>query len=275
MGIRVRAGRVLADTDTETSPRVVVVNRAFVAAYLENVPIERVIGVSLGVNAVRNGDKKVDSTIAGVVDDMKQDRPGDPPQPEMYVSYAQLPDHNNGAQAFVVLRTADDPLAHVDSLRAAIREEDPALAVDSVMTMDERIGNSLSRPRMYAALFIGFAAFALVIAGAGLFGVLSQSVSQRSRELAVRTALGATRASVIGVALKQMSVAMAAGLVIGLAASAGLSNNLAPFIYGVSTRDWLSFGVAPIALILVGVIACVVPARRVAQTDPVQVLRES
>src|SRR5204862_1976017 len=136
------------------------------------------------------------------------------------------------------------PISHVESLRAAIREEDPALAVDSVMTMDERIGSSLSRPRMYAVLFVGFAAFALVIAGAGLFGVLSQSVTQRSRELAVRTALGASRAAVIVVALKQMGVAMAAGLVIGLAASAGLSNSLSPFIYGVSTRDWLSFGVA-------------------------------
>jgi ABC-type antimicrobial peptide transport system permease subunit len=143
------------------------------------------------------------------------------------------------------------------------------------MTMDQRVGESMSQPRMYAALFIGFAVFALVIAGTGLFGVLSQTVSQRSRELAVRTALGASRASVIGVALKQMGIAMIAGLALGIAASAGLSNNLTPFIYGVSTRDWMSFGVAPIVLIVVGTIACVVPARRVAQTDPVQVLRET
>jgi ABC-type antimicrobial peptide transport system permease subunit len=142
------------------------------------------------------------------------------------------------------------------------------------MTMDQRVGNSLSRPRMYAVLFVGFAVFALVIAGAGLFGVLSQSVSQRARELAVRTALGATRASVIGVALKQMGIAMIAGVAVGLAASAVLSNNLSPFIYGVSTRDLLSFAVAPIVLLIAGAIACIVPARRVAQTDPVQVLRE-
>jgi putative ABC transport system permease protein len=86
---------------------------------------------------------------------------------------------------------------------------------------------------MYAALFLGFAVFALVIAGAGLFGVLSQSVSQRSRELAVRTALGASRGAIIGIALKQMAIAMIAGVVFGLAASAVLSNNLSPFIYGV------------------------------------------
>jgi putative ABC transport system permease protein len=100
-------------------------------------------------------------------------------------------------------------------------------------------------------------------------------VSQRSRELAVRTALGASRGAVVGVALKQMSVAMIAGVAVGLAASAALSNQLSPFVYGVSTRDWISFGVAPLVLAIVGVIACVVPARRVAQTDPVQVLRET
>src|SRR4030095_13871082 len=108
--------------------------------------------------------------------------------------------------------TADDPARYVDVLRTAIREEDPAIALDAVMTMDQRVGESLSRPRTYAVLFGGFAAFALVIAGAGLFGVLSHSVTQRSRELAVRTALGASRTQVISVALKQMGIAMITGL---------------------------------------------------------------
>ena len=143
------------------------------------------------------------------------------------------------------------------------------------MTMDQRVGENLSRPRIYAVLLGGFAVFALVIAGAGLFGVLSQTVTQRSRELAVRSALGASRGAVIAVALKQMAIAMGAGLVIGVAASAGLSNNLSPFVYGVSTLDWLSFSIAPLVLIAVGVIACIVPARRVAQTDPISVLREA
>jgi putative ABC transport system permease protein len=274
LGIRVRAGRALNDADNANAPRAVVVNRSFVASFLDDVPIERAVGLSLGKDAIRSGKDKVDATIVGVVDDLKQDRPGDPPQPEMFVSYAQLPG-NQGSQGFVVLRTVDDPIAHVESLRTAIRDEDPALAVDTVMTMDERIGSSLARPRMYAALFAAFAGFALVIAGTGLFGVLSQTVSQRSRELAVRTALGATRASVIAIALKQIGVAMAVGLAVGIGMSAALSSNLAPFVYGVSTRDVLSFVVAPIALTVVGVIACVVPARRVANADPVKILRET
>ena len=276
LGIRLRAGRVLNDTDTAIAPRVVVVNRTFVAKYLENVPIEQAIGVSLGTAAVRaaTSDGRVDATIVGVVDDMTQNRPDEPPQSEMYVSFAQLPGVNHGQQFFVVARTVEEPMAHVETLRTAIREEDPAIALDAVMTMDQRVGSSLSRPRLYAVLFAGFAAFALVIAGAGLFGVLSHSVTQRSRELAVRTALGASRGRVVGVALKHVGLAIASGLVIGLSASAALSNQLSPFIYGVSTRDWLSFGVAPVVLAIVGVLACVVPARRVARTDPVQVLRE-
>jgi ABC-type antimicrobial peptide transport system permease subunit len=246
-----------------------------VTKYLEHIPLERAVGMSLGLDAIRAPKGKVETTIVGVVEDMKQDRPDEPPQPEMYVSYWQQRGVNFGSQAIVVARTVDDPNLYVETLRTVLREEDPAIALDAVMTMDERVGVSLARPRLYAVLFAGFAVFALVIAGTGLFGVLSQTVSQRSRELAVRTALGASRASVIGVALKQMSIAMFAGLVIGIAASAGLSNNLTPFIYGVSTRDWISFGVAPLVLVIVGTIACVVPARRVAQTDPVQVLRET
>ncbi len=275
LGIRLRAGRVLNDADSPTAPTAVVVNRTFVAKYLENIPIEQAIGLSLGTNAVRAAVGKVEASIVGVVDDMKQERPDEPPQSEIYVSFAQLPGINHGQQAYLVARTTGDPLGYVEALRTALREEDPTIALDAVMTMDQRVGTSLSRPRLYAVLFLGFAVFALVIAGAGLFGVLSQSVSQRSRELAVRTALGASRAAVIGTVLRQVAVATAAGLVIGLAASAALSNNLAPFVYGVSTTDWLSFGVAPAALLLVGAMACVMPAKRVAQTDPVVVLRES
>ena len=277
LGIRLRAGRFLTGADTATAPRVVVVNRTFVAKYLDGIPVEQAIGVSLGTSVVRAAASAgtYEASIAGVVDDMKQDRPDEPPQSEIYVSFAQLRGVNHGGQAFVVARTADDPLAYVETLRTALREQDPAIALDAVMTMDQRVGNSLSRPRIYAVLFGGFAVFALVIAGAGLFGVLSHSVSQRSRELAVRTALGASRGTLIGVALKQMGVAMIGGVAIGMAASAALSSNLSPFVYGVSTRDWISFGAAPIVLLLAGVAACVVPARRVADTDPVEVLRET
>lgn len=278
LGIRLLAGRPLTEADDANAPSVVVVNRSFVRKYLDDVPVEQAVGLSLGRSAFRSvtqTDQGVapEITIAGVVDDVKQDGPDGAPQPEIFIAFAQLSKYFL-SQAFVVVRTVDDPAGHVEALRTALREEDAALALDTVMTMDQRVGLALSRPRLYAVLFLGFAAFALVIAGAGLFGVLSHSVSQRSRELAVRTALGASRGAVIAVAVKQMSVAIAAGVAIGLALSAALANQLTPFIYGVSAHDWISFGVAPLVLVIVGTIACVVPARRVAQTDPVAVLRD-
>jgi hypothetical protein len=274
LGMRVRAGRLLTDRDDANAPRAVVVNRSFVRKYLDDIPIEQAVGVSLGTAVMRTSESRPEAFVVGVVDDLKQDAPDGVPQPEMFVSYAQLPGVNHGSQAYLLLRTADDPVAHVETLRTALREEDPLLAIDAVMTMDERVGRSAARPRAYAALLGGFAVFAMIIAGVGLFGVLSFSVTQRSRELAVRTALGASRPAVVGVALKQIAVALFAGLAIGVAMAIAFSNSLSPFLYGVSATDWLSFGVAPVALMIVGIAACVVPARRVARTDPVQVLRE-
>ena len=274
LGLRLRAGRALDDRDRLGASTAVVVNRSFVREFLDDVAPSRVIGVSIGKRAVWGTANDGDATIVGVVDDLRQDAVDGAPQPELFVSLAQFNQANLGEGSIVLVRTADDPERYVDALRTAIREEDQAIALDAVMTMDQRVGESLSRPRTYAVLFGGFAMFALVIAGAGLFGVLSHSVSQRSRELAVRTALGASRAAVIGVALRQMGSAMIAGLMIGVTASVALSSNLAPFIYGVSTTDWLSFSIAPIVLLVAGTIACVVPARRVARTDPVVVLRD-
>ena len=275
LGIRVRAGRPLTAADDLNAPRVVVVNRSFVRKYFDDVPIEQAIGLSLGTAIFRNfGDKeRRETTVVGVVDDVKQAAPDAAPQPELFIAYAQVL-NTYSSQAFVVLRTADDPAAHIETLRTALRDEDPALALDAVMTMDQRVGLSVARPRTYAVLLGGFAVFALLIAGAGLFGVLSYSVTQRSRELAVRSALGASRAAVIGVALKQISVALIVGLVTGIALAAAFANRLSPFLYGVAPTDWLSFGVAPLVLIVVGIAACLVPARRVARTDPVQVLRQ-
>jgi ABC-type antimicrobial peptide transport system permease subunit len=252
-----------------------VVNRSFVRKYLDDMPLEQAIGVPLGAMAVRGTkpDRTI-ATIVGVADDLRQDTVDAPEQPEMFINMAQLAESALGSNSIVIIRTSDDPLAYVETLRSVARDIDPRIALDGVMTLEERLGQSLSRPRVYAVLLGGFALFALLIAGAGLFGVLSYSVTQRSRELAVRSALGATRAAVVRVALKQISIALAAGLAVGLALAIALSNNLAPFLYGVRTTDWLSFGVAPIALLAVGIAACVFPARRVARTDPISVLRQ-
>ena len=273
LGIRVVAGRPLTDADSAAAPPAVVVNRSFVKQYLDDVPLERAVGQSLGMNATRESKVQAPTRIVGIVDDVKQDGPDGPPQAEMFVSVAQLPGLNFEGW-YLVVRTEDDPAAFVDSLRALVREQDPALAIDSVLTMDQRVGASLSKPRSYAILLGGFAAFALLIAGTGLFAVLSYTVTQRSRELAVRSALGATRGNIVGLVFRQMATTTCGGLVIGLASAWMLSTSLAPFVYGVSARDGLSFATSTALLLLAGTVACVVPARRVAQADPITTLRE-
>jgi putative ABC transport system permease protein len=275
LGVRVRAGRALRDTDTAGAPTVVVVNRSFVRKYLDDMPIEQAIGQPLNGGAVQGTAPEGPATIVGVADDLRQGSVEAPDQPEMFVSMAQLREAALGPSSILIIRTAGNPVAYVEAMRSAVREEDARIALDGVMTLEQRVGQSLSRPRVYAVLLGGFAMFAMLIAAAGLFGVLSFSVMQRARELAIRSALGATRAGVVGAAVRQVGVAIAAGLAIGVAATIVLANNLAPFLYGVSATDWLSFVAAPALLVIAGVAACVVPARRVAHTDPVQVLREN
>jgi predicted permease len=275
LGVRLRSGRLLNDGDVVGSPTVVVVNRSFVRRFLDDVPPERAVGLSLGTRAVSGATYDGDVTIAGVTDDLRQDAVDAPDQPEMFVAFAQLAQSTQGASSIAVIRTADDPAAYVEALRSAVREEDDAIALDAVMTLEQRVANSLSRPRVYAVLLGGFAVAALLIAGAGLFGVLSYSVTQRSRELAVRSALGAGSATVVRAAVQPMGVAIVGGVTLGLAVSALVSDQMAPFVFGVSTTDWLSFSVAPIVLLIAAALACMVPARRVAQTDPVVVLREA
>jgi len=273
LGIRLVAGRPLTDADSATTPPVVVVNRSFVKQYLDDVPLDRALGQSLGMAATRESQVQAPTQIVGIVDDVKQDGADGPPQPEMFVSVAQLPSLNFEGW-YLVVRTEGDPAAMVDSLRALVREQDPAIAIDSVLTMDQRVGASLSTPRSYALLLGGFAVFAWLIAGTGLFAVLSCTVTQRSRELAVRSSLGASRGNIVGLVFRQMATTTGSGLIVGLAAAWLLSTSVAPFVYGVSSRDWVSFTASTALLLLAGSVACLVPARRVAQADPIQILRE-
>lgn len=276
LGVRIRAGRPITGTDVAGSPTAVVVNRSFVRRYLDDVPIERAIGASLGSHAVSGTAYSGDATVVGVTDDLRQGAIDAPDQPEMFVALAQMTEASQqGASSIVVVRTAGDPAAYVETLRTVMREEDPGIALDAVMSMDQRVGQSVSRPKVYAVLLAGFALAALLIAGAGLYGVLSHCVAQRSRELAVRSALGASRVAVVRVALSQISMSLIAGLAAGVGIAVALAGNLAPFLYGVPVTDWISFAAGPLFLLVAGTLACAVPARRVARTDPIQVLRES
>ncbi len=272
MGLRLRAGRFLTDSDSETSQPVLVVNKSFADQYLGDNPVGRRLPLSLY--------RQAEWEIVGVVDDMKQGglqnagfvSTADTAQPEMFSSYRQFgamrPD-----SIFFVARTAGDPSALAPALRAIVKEQAPDLVLDSVMSMDDRLMSSLSRPRAYALVLAAFAAFALAIAAVGLFGVLSYSVAQRSREIGVRTALGAQTLDVVALVLRSGMAITGAGLAAGLAVASLLVTALSKILYGVSPYDPLTFVAVPVVLASAAALACIAPARRAARIDPIRALR--
>jgi ABC-type lipoprotein release transport system permease subunit len=174
------------------------------------------------------------------------------------------------ARSFVWLQ---DPSALATAARTIVREEDPTLPVDSILTMEDRVAASLAGPRSYAGFLVGFALCALAIAGVGLFGVLSYATSQRTPEIGLRSALGAWRGDVLALVGQQAVSITCLGLAVGLMAAFFLSQSLATLIYGISTRDAISFLVVPLVLIVVPIAACAAPAWRATRIDPLIALR--
>jgi putative ABC transport system permease protein len=277
MRLRVREGRPITDTDTATSPRVVVVNRTFATQYLGAQPV----GLHLRLRYIREADWEV----VGVVDDMRQGsvstQPNpttfggvlDPPQPELFFAHRQW--EGTIEELIIVLRSSGDPGALADDVRAVVRAEDASLPVDSVMTMEERVAGSLAGPRTYMVFLLGFALCALVIAGVGLCGVLSHTTAQRTREIGLRTALGAQRADVLRLVSRQALVMTMSGIAIGLLAAFVLTQSLSTLLYGVTARDAMSFLIVPFVLVLVSMAACAVPAWRATRINPIDALRAS
>jgi putative ABC transport system permease protein len=263
MGIRLLEGRTFDDLDVTTSEPVVIVNRTFARTYFTGSAVGRRI-------PVRIEDGRDDWTIAGVVDDVLMRSATEPPQPEIYVSVNQLL-RGLSSDPALVIRASTRPEALTATVRTVIRDQDSALALDSVMTMEDRLLGTLAR--LYAVVLGGFALFALVIAAVGLFGGLSYTVAQRAREIGVRTALGATRADIVRLVVKQGVTVTVAGVLCGVAGAFVLSRWMGTVLYGVTAHDLASFLAMPAVLVVVALAACYVPARRAASIDPLRVLR--
>jgi putative ABC transport system permease protein len=275
MRLRLVAGRTLSDADSATAPPAVVVNRSFARQYLGDHPV----GLHIPQHGRRAGglrfaNENADWEIVGVVEDMRQDSVDSTPQPEVFASFKQL---TSGAgrnlDSILIVRTTADPTTYVSTLRSIVHEQAPALALDSVMTMEDRVMTSLAKPRLYAVVLAWFGVFAVLIAGVGLFGVLSFNVAQRTREIGVRSALGAQTRDIVALVLGQALWIVGAGVAIGLAAALAGVRLLSAFLYGVSPHDALTFVAAPIVIVIVSAVACLVPARRAAKVDPLIALR--
>jgi putative ABC transport system permease protein len=267
--LRILEGRPLRETDTAGSSRVIVVNRSFARRYLG----EPAVGARIPWQ--RSGaNPRLEWEVVGIVQDVRQGAVNAPDQPEIIAPYAQVRAVSTRSfDPIVVIRTAGDPAGYISALRNAVREQDRALALDSMMTMDERLATSLARPRTYAVLVAVFAVFAVLIAAVGLFGVLAYSVAQRAREIGVRSALGATPAAIVALVVRQAFWVTSAGVLAGLAISSVTMRTLAAFLYGVQPRDPVSFTAVALLVVIVAAFATVVPARRAAKVDPLKVLR--
>ena len=270
IGMRTVEGRGLTESDSVTSELVAVVNRAFVRAYLPG----PALGVALPLGFQNDDDHDQQPwKIVGVIDDVLPRSVTDPHRPEIYISYRQLRGGMNSDAPAIVVRTAGDPNALAPAIRAIVRDVDRNASLDGVSTMDQRVLDSLAQPRLYAAVLGAFATFAVVITAVGLFGVLSYMVSLRHREIGVRAALGARPGQIVRLVVSQGAVMAVAGVVVGLGAAWMLGKYLTTFLYGVTSRDPITFAAVAAALIVVSLAACAVPAIRAARVDPLRALR--
>ncbi len=268
IGMRLVAGRPFGPADVAASEPVVIVNQAFAKRYLGSSPL----GARLPL-AAYSGDEPIETTVVGVVDDVRYLGARTTSQPELYYSHRQMRGGLPVAVVTLIVRVAGDAAPLAQAIRTAVREADPGLVAESIVTLDQRLMTTLARPRLYAVLLGGFAAFALAIAAVGLFGVLSYGVAQRSREIAVRSALGARQIDIVRLIVRQALAVTLAGLGIGLLASMWLTRAIASQLYGVTTHDVGTYLLVPLLLVIVAAAASFAPARRAATLDPLQVLR--
>jgi putative ABC transport system permease protein len=263
LGTRLLEGRLLAATDTTDGLPVIVVNRTFVDTF------------GLGIGATVPAElhpERPDWRIVGIVEDVRKHSAADEPRPEIFASYRQLPEGFGYSEATLVVRTQRDPRLLAQLVRTVVGEVAPSVTPYSVMTMEERLSDSLARPRLYAVLLGAFAFAALVVTGVGLFGVLSYSVAQRWHELGVRAALGATPRDVARLVIRQGLRVTAAGIALGLAASLALRHLVGQLLYGVGAGDLTTWTAAVALLVVAALLACLLPARRAARVDPLRAL---
>jgi putative ABC transport system permease protein len=267
LGIPVVTGRSFTERDSETAPQVCIVSDAFVRRFLSG---EDPIGARVAIAVPGLSNRPVTREIVGVVRHVKV-RPDEPADGtyQVYVPAAQSP----WIQATVIVRTAGEPLQVVEQVKRAIARADPTQAVSLVRTMEDVSALSTARPRFRAQLVVAFAVLATILAAVGIFSVLTFMVQQRAREFSVRLAVGASARDLLRLVLGGGLKLTAIGVVIGIAASAVLVRSLTTLLFGVPPLDPLTFVVAPLALTVVALLACLAPALRALRVEPVAALR--
>jgi putative ABC transport system permease protein len=209
-------------------------------------------------------------TIVGVVGDVR-DQVLNQQTPTLY--YA-IPQRGSWPLMDVVVRADGSPEALLPNIRQRIAKMDASLALANVNTMEQWLSNSAAQPRLNTVLLTTFAVVALVIAAIGIYGVLAYSVNQRTREIGLRMALGATPARVLNLIVHEGMKMVLAGVVIGLVGGLALGKTVSSLVFGVPVHDPVTFVVVAALLTVIALAACIIPARRAARVDPMVALRE-
>jgi len=263
IGTNLRRGRLFNSRDDANATRVILVNEAFAKKFL---PGEEAIGQRLNFG----GDEKANQEVIGIVSDVKNDDLDEAPDPTVYSPYAQ----NVRATMSLVIRSRQEPGQLASAVRREVQALDPNLPVSNIKPVGQMISERASPKRLMTYILAVFALIALVLASVGIYGVMSFAVTQRTREIGVRMALGAQAFDVLKLIVRNGMKMTLIGVVIGLAGAFALTRLLANLLFKVTATDEVTFAGVALSLIAVALIACYVPARRATRVDPLVALRD-
>jgi putative ABC transport system permease protein len=263
MNIALRDGRAFTDSDADQTQRVALISRSLAQQYF---PGENPLGKKVNVAADKSD---VWLTVVGVVDDVRYNWIQKYDVPTLYRPYRQNPTH----YTTVVLRTGGDPLSVVSAVRSKIAEIDPNLPIYQVKPLDVVITESIIGITYVAAMMAGIGIIALVLASVGVYGVMSYSVSERTHEMGIRMAMGASGSSIHRLVIGNGMLLTVIGIAIGLPLAFGLARALSSLLFGVSATDPFAFIGLPLILASVAALASYIPARRAVRVDPLTALR--
>jgi len=264
MRVGLREGRECSERDGRDTQPVVIISESMARRYW---PGKTAVGRKIRLGA--EGTKDPWLTVVGVAEDVRYDWFFTEPKPVVYRPYSQV----GRPYTYVALRASGDPMALVAGVRHAITGLDSELPVFDVMTLEKVISESVLGLSYVAVMMTVLGAIALVLACVGVYGVMAYAVSERTREIGIRVALGAEKTDVLRMVITRGLVVTAIGLSIGLVLAVMVARLLASFIYGVSATDWQVFGGVSLALTAAAILACYIPARRAMRIDPVEALR--
>ncbi len=266
MEMPVLRGRGFDSTDRQDKPLVIVIDETFARRYFSD---RDPIGQQISDN--EEGQPGKQYTIIGVVPTVRHDGlDAEPKYVQAYFPFAQNP----SPVIRLLVRAESDPLSLTNSVRKAVLSVDPDQPIFGVETMESLVGNSLAGRRLSMILASVFSALALFLTGAGLYGVLAYSIGQRTREIAIRIALGAPTSNIFELVVRQGFTLVGTGLIIGILAALIFSRSIGSILYGVSANDPLTLGLTVLVLGFAGVIACLLPALRATRISPIIALRE-